>query len=147
LRAILWQLDAPHPLRTTAARLLIGYFALSMLTLPACGAVWLGELPVLALVQLPKLVPAQFICAHLLLPLIRTLGWSRGSYSPDFFMARPYALLLAYLCAVVPVLVLLGFRTRWARPYGGLALLLVPLAVGDYFLTLALAGGPGLSLY
>src|SRR4029078_5978016 len=75
----------------------VGYCALSCLTLPFIGRVWLGELPVLAVIQLPKIALADWLRTHVVMEAITFLDFSRGSCSPDYILARPYALAIAYL--------------------------------------------------
>src|SRR5262245_60626594 len=88
--------EAPGP--TTRAWILMTvkvfvlYFVISMATLPFIDALWLSELPVLAVPQLPKLLIAGWFRTGVVMPAISGLGLSSGSYSPDYIMARPYAL-------------------------------------------------------
>ena len=62
----------------------IGYFLISALTLPFIGKVWFGEIPVLGLIQLPKVAVAKFFRKEVVMDLIRLLGFSSGSFSPDY---------------------------------------------------------------
>src|SRR6185503_21078749 len=73
----------------------IGYCGLSCLTLPFIGKFWLGELPVLATLQLPKIAVAGWLRTHVVMEAIQWLGLSKGSFSPDYILARPYALAIA----------------------------------------------------
>ncbi|WP_010586633.1 hypothetical protein [Schlesneria paludicola] len=99
-------------------QVIAGYLIISSVTIPFAGRYWYGELPILALIQLPKLLPAEWLRTHVVMPLIRALGMSAGSFSPDYLMARPYALLLSYL---IPAVILAGLlatshppgRTIW----------------------------------
>src|SRR4051812_844377 len=75
----------------------VGYCVLSCLTLPLIGRVWLDELPVLAAIQLPKIAVANWLRTHIVMEAMKLLGSSRGSFSPDYILARPYALALVYL--------------------------------------------------
>lgn len=91
-----------------------GYCLLSALTLPFAPSVWLGELPVLALLQLPKM--AIHDGAQSLLMQLRTaLGWSSGSPSPDMIATQPYAMAMM---VTLPALVLLAAaavsRSLWS---------------------------------
>ena len=126
---------------------LVLYFVICMATLPFVDALWLGELPVLAVLQMPKLSTASWLRTGVVMPTIRGLGLSSGSFSPDYVMARPYALALAYIMAVVAVLVAAWVRTRMVRPYRWWSCLLLCSAVLDYLLTLKLTGPPGFTLY
>ncbi len=102
------------------------YLTLSILTLPFIGDVWSGEIPVLALFQIPKIKVALWLRSDVVMPLIKILGLSAGSVSPDSIMARPYGLLLSYL---IPSVFLFGFlltggrfrgiNRRWALIVGG----------------------------
>jgi hypothetical protein len=74
----------------------IAYCIISILTLPLMNVVWLGEIPLLALIQLPKIAVASWLRQDVVMEVIKILGWSKGSFSPDYIMARPYGLGLAY---------------------------------------------------
>lgn len=123
------------------------YFVVSMATLPFVDALWLGELPVVAVPQLPKVLIAGWFRTGVVMPAIGVLGLSSGSFSPDYVMARPYALALAYLVPVVALLAVTWLRRRMARPYRFWSCLLLCVAALDYLLTLRLTHTPGLTLY
>jgi len=125
---------------------LIGYFVLSAATIPFAGRVWLGEIPPLALIQIPIVVPAKW-CQNLVLLGMGSAGLSSGSASPDRIASRPWGLVLVYLLALVPVMVAVWYWTRMRPPYGRLAITLAAVAVVDFFLMVLLAGGPGFSMY
>src|SRR5215207_2597470 len=78
-------------------RSISAYFLLSSLTIPFMNAIWIGELPVIALVQVPKTEIANRIRHLMSMQLLGPLGLSRGSYSPDWMLARPWALAVVYL--------------------------------------------------
>jgi hypothetical protein len=126
----------------------IAYLAVSCATLPFLNRVWFGEIPLLALVQLPKTGPAQWLRTEMVMPAIRALGWSRGSFSPDFLLARPYALGLAYglFLSAILLAALWGRRGRFHAGRVGL-LILLGLAAVDFAMLLYFGGGPGLSIY
>ncbi|HYN64367.1 MAG TPA: hypothetical protein VES36_07170 [Candidatus Limnocylindrales bacterium] len=126
---------------------LVLYFAVSMGTLPFLNAIWLGELPLLAVPQGPKLLVAGWLRTGVVMPGISALGLSKGSFSPDFVLARPYALAIAYLIPVAGVLVVAWVRTRLVRPYRIWAWLVLVAAVLDYVLTLKFATQPALTVY
>lgn len=126
---------------------LVAYFAVSTLTLPVLNALWLGELPVLALVQLPKTVLAGWLRTEVAMPALRAMGLSRGSFSPDYMLVRPYALAIAYLIPLGLVLAPLWIRTRLARSYRRWVWILLAAAMFDYCLTLLFASTRGLTIY
>jgi hypothetical protein len=90
-----------------------------------------------AVVQLPKIVVTGWLRTHLVMKAIKLLGFSRGSFSPDYMLARPYALAIAYM---IPTLVIGFMGLRRARfPFdrrGLLTLLFFIAAAVDYVLTL-----------
>lgn len=88
------------------------YLTVSILTLPFVGYVWSGEIPVLALFQIPKIKFALWLRHDVVIPLFRALGMSTGANSPDSIMARPYGLLLSYL---IPSLVFVVFLVATGR--------------------------------
>jgi hypothetical protein len=128
-------------------RCFVGYFVASALTLPFLNALWLGELPLLAVVQLPKIGLAGWLRTQVVMVVIRALGLSRGSFSPDYIMARPYALVIAYLIPLGIILGVVWVRTRMEKPYRWWVWVLLIMAGVDFGLTLYFAGGPGLTIY
>lgn len=123
------------------------YLCLSALTLPFITSWWIGEIPPLALVQGPKIIPAAWLRAEIVLNFMVPLGISNGSYSPDSTAARPYALAIVYC---VPLLLIMGRALCWrrgsrARKRSALVLLVVALA--DYGLSLAYLSHDGKTLY
>jgi hypothetical protein len=126
----------------------VGYCALSCLTLPFIGRVWLGELPVLAVLQSPKIAVAAWLRTHVVMEGIKVLGYSQGSFSPDYILARPYALALVYLIpgAVIGIMSLRRFRLREGRRIFVTLAFFVAAAV-DYVFVLKFAEGRLLSLY
>jgi hypothetical protein len=125
---------------------LIAYFVVSAATIPFAGKVWLGEIPLLALIQIPIVALAKW-CQDLVILGMRSTGLSTGSASPDLIASRPWGLVLAYLLALGPVLVAVWYWTRMKPPFGWLAAILALVAVVDFFLIVCLAGGPGFSMY
>jgi hypothetical protein len=128
-------------------KLLVAYFVVSVVTLPFVDRWWLGEMALLALIQLPKVTLARWCQHELVIRGMHIAGLSTGSMSPDLNASRPWGLLLAYVFALGPVFALIWYRTHLKEPYGRMALILAAAAVIDFCLTLRLAGGPGLSIY
>ena len=126
---------------------LMGYFVLSSITIPFVDEWWVGELPVLALVQQPKVELAGWVRTDVVMPLIRALGWSSGSYSPDYIAARAWGLAIAYVVPLLLIVALVVARTRLSRPFGWLMLALLALAAADFVMTLVFADGPSLTIY
>lgn len=124
----------------------IAYCAISLQTLPFVSGVWLGEVPIFALWQHPKVEVAKWWLAHAVQPLIVHMGLSR-SPSPDHILGRPYGMLLAYLIPLVAVTLLVVVRTRLERPHGILLALLWLMAVLDFCLTMAFANTRSLTIY
>src|SRR5262245_26752258 len=90
-----------------------GYWILSCLTLPFVGRFWWGEIPVLGIIQVPKLLVAGWLRVHVVMKGVTLLGFSSGSFSPDYILARPYALIIAYLIVFV-LIGILGFVIRFS---------------------------------
>ena len=67
------------------------YFAVSALTLPFANTIWFGELPPLALIQLPKSFLKSAV-HEILMFVIYSLGMSRGSVSPDYIATHDWAM-------------------------------------------------------
>jgi hypothetical protein len=123
------------------------YLGLSIVTLPFLDAVWLGELPVLAIGQVPKIDLAHWLRGFIIRHVMWPLGWSRGSASPDLIAASPYALALAYVLPIGMLLAAVAWRTRMPKPHRYWACALVILAAIDYWMIRTFASGPGLTIY
>ncbi len=126
---------------------MIGYYVVCTITLPFVGSWWLGEIPPLAIFQIPKLQFAGWLRTEVVMVAIRRLGWSRGSFSPDFIAARPYALAIAYAVPLIVVIVPIWVRTRLVHPYRGLVALLLIAAGLDFAYTIVYGSQGSLSLY
>jgi len=127
---------------------LVGYCALSCLTLPFISRWWLGELPVLAVIQLPKIAVAGWLRTHVVMEVITWLGLSAGSFSPDYILARPYALAVVYLIPMVIVGVVgLYPLQRMASARGLVTAIFLVAATLDYVFTLIFADGRSLTIY
>jgi hypothetical protein len=118
-----------------------------MATIPFIDSVWVGEIPVLATIQLSKTIPATLVRSYYAADLAKKLGISKGSFSPNYRVARRYALLIVYLfplSALISCYVLFIENKKGIWKYL-IALLL--LSVLDYFCTLQYAHTPGLTIY
>jgi hypothetical protein len=129
----------------TTIRTLIGYFVVSTLTLPFLNAFWIGELPVLALIQLPKIELAVWF-RNEVIEAMQWLGLSRGSRSPDLIFVRPYGLALAYVATLGPLIGFAWLRGRLREHRRGLFILLAAATI-DFIATLALGQGRYLTIY
>ena len=134
-------------IRPVMLKLLVGYFVISAMTLPFLDQLWLGEVPVLALIQLPKVALAHWCQAELVMRGMQIAGLSKGSMSPDLIASRPWGLLLAYVLGLGPIFAVIWIRTRMAQPYGLAAWVLAVAAGIDFILMLLLAGGLGFTIY
>ncbi len=109
--------------------LAIYYYIYSFITLPFADELWLGELPPLALVQLPKSLLNHRI-QDFLISLLPRFGLASGSPSPDLMLTGPWALGLTVTLpalAILFVALLTLPRTRSRRPL--IAVLLTAAAV------------------
>ena len=137
---------AEHTVYSTLLKLLAAYFVISSLTVPFIGEWWLGSIPPLALIQVPKIEPAHWLRTDAVMPANRRLGYSRGSFSPDYGTARPYALAIVYIVPFA-LAALVWLRTRPDRRFRPLILVTLVLAVADYVMTLIFADGRSLTIY
>lgn len=113
---------------------LVLYYLISIITLPFADDFWVGEIPVLALPQIPKSMAFTFI-RQTLISLMHVLGWSRGSASPDAIAATPWAFGILFVTPALLVLLLAAtFRRVWHHRRW-LAVLLL-LAFADSVVTL-----------
>jgi hypothetical protein len=132
-----------------AIYVLMVYYLVSIVTLPALNAIWIGELPLLAVIQLPKTKPAMYLRTHVVMPLIQDLGLSRGSHSPDLTLASPFAMALVCLVPMLLLLALSLWRRDFIRRHIRLVAAVVVLAIIDFGWTLIFANAwnGGLSIY
>jgi hypothetical protein len=124
----------------------IAYCAISLQTLPFLNSFWLGELPVFAVWQGPKVKFANWMLAHAVQPVIVLLGLSRSA-SPDHILGRPYGMALAYLVPAALITLLVTIRTRLEHPHGILLGLMLGLAALDFVMTMLFANGRFLTIY
>lgn len=132
-----------------AIHVLMVYYLVSIVTLPALNAIWVGEMPLLAVIQLPKVEPAKFLRTHVVMPLIQDLGLSQGSYSPDLTLASPFAMALVCLVPILLLLALSLWRRDFIRRHIRLVAAVAILAILDFGWTLMFASSRngGLSIY
>jgi len=128
-------------------KFLIGYYIVCTITLPFVDSWWLGEIPPLAIVQIPKLQLAGWLRTDVVMVAIRRLGWSRGSFSHDYIAASPYALAIAYAIPMIVVIVPIWVRTRLVHPYRGLVALLLIAAGLAFSCTIVYGSQRSLTLY
>jgi hypothetical protein len=125
----------------------IGYCVLSCLTLPFIARLWWGELPVLAFVQMPKIALAGWLRTHVVMEAVTALGLSRGSFSPDYILARPFALAIVYLIPMV-IVGLIGLRRRpFNDRCSAITITFLAGATLDYVFTLVFADQRLLTIY
>jgi len=107
------------------------YLVLSTLTLPFMNAVWLGDLALFAVIQLPKIF---FVAWLRMSAVMKAAAW-------------PYSLVLGYIVPSTIFTALMWWRTRLVRPYGRWVLILLGLCLLDFLVTLAFANRPSLSIF
>jgi hypothetical protein len=98
-------------------------------------------------VQLPKIEYADWLRSGLVMQAIRNLGLSRGSFSPDYILARPYGLAIAYLFPLTVFVAVVWMRTWMSKPYGRLTVMLLAVAAIDFVATLYFANQRYLTIY
>jgi hypothetical protein len=125
----------------------IAYCIISILMLPLMNALWLGEIPILALIQLPKVAVASWLREHVVMEMIKMLGWSKGSFSPDYIMARPYGLGLAYSIPLILVSLSLLLPGCSAGRHRRLTLILFAALLVDGVFTYFFTNRRSFSLY
>ena len=128
-------------------KVLAAYGVLSIVTLPLKSEWWIGEFPVFLSPQAPKAAVASEVRRAMVRHVMRPMGLSQGSASPDSTFARPYALAVVYVVPLAVWLAMIARRTRLKPPHRYWAIAVVVLALADYVMTLKWAGGPGLSIY
>jgi hypothetical protein len=132
-------------LLATMVFVLTSYYMLSSLTLPFADDLWLGELPVLAIVQLPKSY-AHDAVQHRLMMLMRYVGLSRGSPSPDMIASNPWAFGVVF---VAPSAILIGIigSCRGLKQYRSWIICLLVAALIDAAVTIWFEKTASLSIF
>lgn len=110
------------------------------------NALWIGELPLMVLIQIPITASAHWCRDHVVIPVIRWAGYSLSA-SPESIMARPYGLALVYFPILAIAIAAFLWRWRRDRAVDYLAILVFAAAIINYFMMLRFAGGPGLTFY
>lgn len=123
------------PSRKHSAKILkasVLYLLVSSATLPFLFTLWLSELPIFAVIQLPKVFAAKWVRDLIVFHLLD------GPVSPARTLARPYGLAVVYLLSVIGLLAMGGFCKRREHPYGVWSGILIAAATIDYILSLML---------
>ncbi|HBE69082.1 MAG TPA: hypothetical protein DDW52_13110 [Planctomycetaceae bacterium] len=84
------------------------YYGASALSLPFANAIWLGEIPLLATVQVPKSFLKSVVHDGLLC-VVHALGLSSGSASPDYSATHGWAMLVMVAAPALLIVFVLGF--------------------------------------
>ena len=91
------------------------YYIISAVTLPFANKVWIGEIPVFGLIQLPKAF-VKSVIHDVILHAVHRLGYSAGSASPDYGMTHPWAMssmtAIPAILLITTLLCLKSGRTR-----------------------------------
>lgn len=96
--------------------LVCSYYVCSSLTLPWSNQFWFGEIPILAIFQLPKAILKSLMQTQLL-SLLHQLGWTYGSASPDYAATHRWALGIAIIAPAVITTVLFCWSSRHKSPW------------------------------
>ncbi|WP_339748152.1 hypothetical protein [uncultured Rubinisphaera sp.] len=121
------------------------FYILSAITLPFANKVWIGEMPIFGLLQLPKAFLKSVIHDALLIA-VQQFGWSAGSRSPDYIMTHLWAMIsMTVGPALILLITLLFFRTdrRWVLPL----IALISCATIDAVATLGFDAWSNLKLF
>ena len=137
----------PQSLNPRLLQAVLIYFVASLCTLPFMAHVWIGEIPVFAMIQLPKVSLAGWIVSVILLPFVQWVGWSQGSFSPDYAMTRPWGLAIVYVLLGFFLLLWYWRRRFWFARHPKWIVWPLALFVFDYLWTLAFRSTPGLSIF
>jgi hypothetical protein len=128
-------------------RIACAYLLLGSLTIPFANALWIGELPLLALVQVPKLFAANGLRHQIVMRVLAPMGFSGGWYSPNWMLARPWALAVVYVVPLTLILTIVAFRRGTGHPWRKWLVFAAVLGVVDYFITLAFGSTRALTMY
>ncbi len=92
-------------------------------------------------------MPANLIRSYYAADLAKMLGISKGSFSLNYIVARPYALLAVYLLPLSALISGYALFIKNKKEIGKYLIALLLLSVLDYFCTLHFAHTPGLTIY
>ena len=100
------------------------YYVTSILTLPFANEVWFGELPIFAVVQLPKIY-LNSVIQDAMISLLPLLGLNSGSASPDLILTHPWALGVTVTLPPLTVIcvLMLSRHLRYSRLTGAVILI------------------------
>jgi hypothetical protein len=123
------------------------YLVISIGTIPFINSIWIGDLPVLAVIQLPKIAPANLLRHSYAVGLAEKLNISTGSFSPDYIFIRPYALLIVYILALLILVFCYALFIKNRKEGLKYLLILLFIAILDFYCTLHFSDTPALTLY
>ena len=100
------------------------YYVTSILTLPFANEVWFGELPIFAVIQLPKIY-FNSVIQDAMISLLPLLGLNSGSASPDLILTHPRALGVTVTLPPLTVIcaLMLSRHLRYSRLTGAVILI------------------------
>jgi hypothetical protein len=120
------------------------YFLVSALTLPFVNKLWFGEIPPLAIVQLPKSF-FKSIVHQVLMSMVNSFGLSRGSFSPDYIATHGWAMIATV--SVPALFVIMVFSLMRSLPRRRLIGAILICAALDAVVTLWFDSVSNLKLY
>ncbi|MCA9083559.1 MAG: hypothetical protein KDA81_05870 [Planctomycetaceae bacterium] len=130
---------------TWLSQMLCLYYVASAVTLPFANRIWFGEIPVLAVIQLPKTF-LKSLFQHAFLWFVRSTGLSQGSFSPDYMATHPWAMAAMSITPLI-VLIILIRLTRPRPLHSRVIMYTVTLAAVDTAVTFWFDSTSALSLY
>ena len=121
------------------------YYGISAMTLPFANVVWLGEIPPLAILQLPKSF-TKFVIQRFLLYAVNVLGLSRGSASPDHIATHGWAMVIMAAAPALLLVAVFAFLRRERRRNRLIAAVLIFASI-DAIVTIWFDSSSRLKLY
>jgi hypothetical protein len=121
------------------------YYVFSSITLPWADDLWWGEIPVLALFQIPKSTLFDRT-SNWMVKMAFELGIDRGSHSPTSIAVWPWAITITIMLPSVPMISAVAICRRW-KPCQKWIWLLIAVATIDAMTTIWFERTSRLSLF
>ena len=116
--------------------ILMVYYVVSSLTLPLADEIWLGELPLMAIPQLPKSWLFSTARQYLII-LTQAMGVDRGSPSPNMIAMTPWAFAIVFIAptalAIAATAICRRLRPCWPWIWRLMALATVDAVITIWF--------------
>ncbi len=121
------------------------YYLVSTISLPFINVAWISDIPILGIVQLPKMFLKSILQGGLM-SAMNYSGLSRGSYSPDYLDVHGWAMGMMMTAPAFLVSFFLLLRGQFSIRQKQIVVLLV-MTISDAVVTICIDQFSSLSVY